>query len=338
MQAIDVQLARRAEFLTKRLNELGFRKNGNPMVVDQAFELVAAEEGFRNQHALRDKLKNYPALYIPYELDDEFAKAVMVQHTVDEDDLVYAHEAWEHIVQEAAKRLGVPPVTHESEHAAEKAWINVVNRMGWNDQSEILHLEAFIRERGLMGELAKYAETVAKEESSFTDDAPDGPSDAVTDTLEAIGYSVVVSDFSRPYWEFADDASTDFETEGQTWADAWVNAQTRTRELTGIDATRWSAMDEATQLSLVWTHLGGKSKSDQLRAVADSAFESYNFGDDYTVAGADGWESCASSTGKARFVRTVYLESKENPDADSVRHRLELDIANGKVVAANLTR
>lgn len=289
MTAIEVQLDRRAELLMTRLNKMGFRKNGKEMVVDQAFELVAAEEGFRNQHALRDKLKNYPALYIPYDLDEEFAKAVMVQHTVDEDDMTYAFEAWEHIVAEAAKRLGVEPVTHESERAAQLAWNNVVNRMGWDDRSEILRLESFIQSKGLMGELAKYAETVAKEEESFGPDTDYGPSEAVIGTLEELGYEVTISDLKRPYWALDEEASTDFETKEDAWRDAWANAQTRARDHCGIDVARWAAMDEATRLSLVITHLG-KAHVDRLRTLADAAFEQHDFGDSLSVEGMSGWE------------------------------------------------
>lgn len=47
------ELKARAQRIANRLNALGFTKDGQPMVVDQAYELVAAEEGYRNQHALR---------------------------------------------------------------------------------------------------------------------------------------------------------------------------------------------------------------------------------------------------------------------------------------------
>jgi hypothetical protein len=334
MNAIEVQLDRRAELLMKRLNEMGFTKNGKRMVVDQAFELVAAEEGFRNQHALRDKLKNYPALYIPYDLDEEFAKAVMVQHTVDEADMTYAFEAWEHLVAEAAKRLGVEPVTHESERAAQLAWNNVVNRMGWNDQSEILHLESFIQSKGLMGELAKYAETVAKEEDSFGTETDKGPSEAVIGTLEELGYEVVISDLKRPYWSCGDEASTDFETEEQAWGDAWANAEARTRDLASIEPARWTSMDENTRISLVLTHLL-QSSVDHLRQLADDAFEQYDFGDSMPVEGMSGWEW---TDGDTRATRTVFLADKLSPDADSTRYRFTVAFIDGKVNATSLTK
>lgn len=51
------QLKSRATRLMNRLAALGFTKDGKPLVIDQAFELVAAEEGCRNQHELRARLE-----------------------------------------------------------------------------------------------------------------------------------------------------------------------------------------------------------------------------------------------------------------------------------------
>lgn len=47
----------RANKLLKRALNLGIGKNGKPLNLDQAVELVAAEEGFRNRHAMDAKLK-----------------------------------------------------------------------------------------------------------------------------------------------------------------------------------------------------------------------------------------------------------------------------------------
>lgn len=55
----NAQLTRietRAQRITTKALALGFTKNGSPMVIDQAREIVAAEEGFRNWHALRASL------------------------------------------------------------------------------------------------------------------------------------------------------------------------------------------------------------------------------------------------------------------------------------------
>lgn len=184
----ELELKKRAQRLADRLNAMGFTKNGKPLVIDQAFELVAAEEGFRNQHVLRAqmptgidaavtvfaegvKAAGYGAkavadpLVIPRLPDDAFINAILVDEGPhSESDIALAFDAWQLIVAEAAKRAGTEPVTAETEAAAERAWVNVVNAAQWSDLEEVLHLEGFIRNAGLMGELAKYAQKVAAEE------------------------------------------------------------------------------------------------------------------------------------------------------------------------------
>lgn len=49
----EIELKSRAQRIADRLNAWGFTKDGKPMVIDQAYELVAAGEGLRNQHVLR---------------------------------------------------------------------------------------------------------------------------------------------------------------------------------------------------------------------------------------------------------------------------------------------
>lgn len=96
------EMKARAERIAARLNAMGFTKDGKPMVVDQAYELVAAEEGFRNQHALRASFTK-AALCIPRELTEDFAKAILVQHTLDDSDWDIATDAWGFIIAEAEK-------------------------------------------------------------------------------------------------------------------------------------------------------------------------------------------------------------------------------------------
>ena len=56
-------------------------------------------------------------------------------------------------------------MTAQSKGLGEADWVATVNAQGWDDQSEIVHLEGFIRDMGLMPALAAYAATVAKEEN-----------------------------------------------------------------------------------------------------------------------------------------------------------------------------
>lgn len=47
----------------------------------------------------------------------------------------------------------------------EQDWVDTVNRQFWNDASQVIHLEGFIREMGLMPALAAYAKRAAAEEN-----------------------------------------------------------------------------------------------------------------------------------------------------------------------------
>lgn len=324
------ELKSRATRLAARLNAMGFTKDGKPLVVDQAYELVAAEEGHRNQHVLRAKLSATPALVIPPLLDEEFAKAVAVVHTLDDSEWAFASEAWELIVAEAAKRAGVPAVTDETERASERNWIDTVNRMGWNDRSEVLHLESFIRNKGLMGELAQYAATVAAEE----DETSDVPAAAIIAALKTVGYLVTLSDFDRPFWAFGDEFSCDFDIESEAWTDAWGDAQKRTAAKAGVDRYVWAAKSDSERLALVVKTLG-KSAEMLMREAANLAYENYDFGEHLTVADDSGWEWTG---GSSLVVRSVFLEDDRAPRADTVRYRFTVEIVDGKVISTSLNK
>lgn len=159
----ETQLKKRAEKLTKRLASLGFTKDGNAPVVDQAYELIAAMEGFRNQHILRSCLTKLP-LAIPRELDEGFAKAVMCQESLSDGDWALAADTWELLCAEAARRQGVSVTTTDDTAEGWKKWEGAIREMGWDDYAQTIHLEAFIQEKGLMAEFGAYAESVAADE------------------------------------------------------------------------------------------------------------------------------------------------------------------------------
>lgn len=328
------KLKSRASRLMARLNAMGFTKDGKPLVIDQAYELVAAEEGHRNQHVFRAHLAANPELVIPHKLDAAFAKAVCVVHTLTDDDWDFASQAWGFIVAEAKKRGGTTPATAESERAAEQAWGGIVNRMGWDDRSEVLHLEGFIRERGLMGEMAQYAEAVAAEEQSFVDESDSQVSEAAIAVLKAVGYRIAISDYKRPYWDFDGYGSLDFDTEAEAWADAWEHAQNTVIELSAADSAVWPTIAEHLRISAVAHHLSRKS-ADRLRTVADQAFESYDFGEFLTVAGTSGWEW---TDGDSVATRIAFLADSRKPEAASVRYRFTVEMKDGTVVETHLNR
>lgn len=256
----EIELKKRAQRIADRLNALGFVKDGKAMVIDQAYELVAAGEGLRNQHVLRNMAKratgadlavgtfaqgvyaagyrpagHIPPLVIPRLPDDKFIEAILVEHGPHDDtDVDFAFEAWELLVAEASRRAGIESISAESEGKAYENWTQTVSEQGWDSDSQIIHLEGFIRNCGLMGEFATYVRSRAQEEVAFdTEDdlasqahapfAGLNPDEARTRAL-LLGYEVKTSDLKRPFWECGDFTSEDFETEQEAWANAYANA------------------------------------------------------------------------------------------------------------------
>lgn len=265
------QLKSRASRLLNRLTALDFTCKGKTPVLDQAYELVAAEDGFRNQHALRAKFEG-------------------------------------------------PAVAAKAEAEGLKQWHAACNQAGWNRDSEIIHLEGFIAQQGLMAAFGAYAAAAAKEEWDLCCDDSSG---RVAEVLREVGYDVKRSDFKQPYWEFDDAASTDFTTEAEAWADAWEDAQHRVTGKLGVAPTIWAAMTEEARLAVVRKNL--ESAIDRKYRLADDAYENYDFG--AKVAAANGWETSSNS---GTMVRTVFLED-ENPEAPSIRVRFTVELVDGKV-------
>lgn len=54
----------------------------------------------------------------------------------------------------------------EENAAAEQDWERICNERGWNEASQITHLEGFIRENGLFTHLAAYAAEAQREENA----------------------------------------------------------------------------------------------------------------------------------------------------------------------------
>lgn len=279
----EKQLQSRASRILARLNAMGFTKNGKPMVIDQAFELVAAEEGHRNQHALRSKLAD-------------------------------------------------PKEAAAAETEGRNQWLATCLRMGWNGESQLTLLQAFLAEKGLLSELGAYAQAAAKDELSC---GSDEPSEAAVAALQKLGYRLANSDFGQPYWEFDDEGSTDFACEEAAWADAWENAQARTVATSDIASAAWNVMPEEARVAAVLSTLGQYVREKRMLAAADEAFEDYDFGENQMVVASGGWEWGYIFD---QATRSVFLQDRRTPDADSKHYRFMVDFADGKVSEVTLYR
>lgn len=58
------------------------------------------------------------------------------------------------------------PSTTETSANAESRWADLCNAQGWNESSQIVHLEGFLRDEGLFKRFVDYAETAAAEENA----------------------------------------------------------------------------------------------------------------------------------------------------------------------------
>ena len=56
--------------------------------------------------------------------------------------------------------------TAETNIEGEALWNKLCNEQGWGDYSQILHLEGYIRDKGLFAEFANRMQQVADEENS----------------------------------------------------------------------------------------------------------------------------------------------------------------------------
>ena len=63
------------------------------------------------------------------------------------------------------------PASLETSAAAEAQWAGLCKEQGWNEASQIIHLEGFLRDHGLFPKFVAYAEAAAAEENSGSDDA-----------------------------------------------------------------------------------------------------------------------------------------------------------------------
>lgn len=204
---MQANLKQTAVTLANKLNALGFTKDGRPMVIDQAYELVAAVAGFRNQHILRKalpeveaqvdavryrKLRGWASSNVPegWKQVERFGSLCAWQSWEDADGYLDSLP-WCNVglmgnsspeaagVKSGAAELlqridhdqqAIAVSTHESNTKGEASWESTVNAQGWNEESRLIHLEGFLREKGLFGEFAVYAARAAEEENGEAED------------------------------------------------------------------------------------------------------------------------------------------------------------------------
>ncbi len=136
----------------------------------------------------------------------------------------------------------------QSNLEAERNWTTICNQQNWNPDSQITHLEGFLRDRGLFEQFVAYAQEAANEENGNTEEL------AKADVLSDVGYSIV-EDVDQPglwLWTAPSDGSeTSYASEDEAIISAWNDAAAQTIQLYNMSKIEWDALDFEKQKALI---------------------------------------------------------------------------------------
>lgn len=298
------ELKNRATNLMNRLNAMGFLKDGKPMVIDQAFELVASEEGYRNQHVLRTKLEpaDKPS-EVAAQLD--WNSIVTRQGWNEESQLIHA------LGFIGDQGLMADFVAYAEKAADEENGFD--EKLDSDDVVEALTAMGYSLATSEFGK--PYWELEDEASVDFDDDSAawaDAWEDAQHRVTEKLGMSRTVWDAMTLEARLAVVRAQASESSED---DEHCSECGKALDLDGWDGRCGDCADRAENQSVERT----------ARKVADDAYEGYDFG--AAVVGDSGWET---STGWTTWARTVFLEDTD-PAAPSVRARFTVEIVDGKV-------
>lgn len=213
-----------SEALLSRLNAMGVvSKVGKPLVVDQAYELLAALAGYRNQHILRDALKRMQctpprdaaagnadcaARSTPQAVDPFVFRQGLLQRFGYRFECDLGLDTW------VVTLAGVEQdrTARSKREAVDMAWDDVViaTRQAQHISGDAWDALSASAQRDIV---SGYLQTA-------------GWSPDIIPQLKAAGYSLSYSEvYKRPFWECEYQASEDFDTEEQAWMDAWRHAK-----------------------------------------------------------------------------------------------------------------
>ncbi|KWU26341.1 hypothetical protein [Burkholderia cenocepacia] len=198
---------------------------------------------------------------------------------------------------------------------------------------------------------------------------PSALSDEDRARLVQFGYAVKQSDLHRPYWEWGDHASEDFDTDEQAWLAAWKHADEHgylnvlperagwvafvaRLESQWVTEHPWYTRDQwRTDVgnhdtsSGYWEYVasgieshGGEAAHNRagepLEYLADQLYEEFDFqavfGDTVSAASRNGWEY-THGEGSAQCV--VFLEDSTKPDEPTRKVRFIVSLLNGQAEA-----
>lgn len=366
----ETQINPLAQTLLSRLTTLGFSCKGKPPVIDQAFELVAAIGGYRNQHVMRAALrsaKDNPAPTHNFVRDYDNPNYLCCQNcgVVATDDNLSAAQHFAckpnsapplvngvmREVRTLLKRLGYRVVLSdfgqpywelgdygsEDFGSADDAW-----RDAWVHASNVTKGYQGIPDSEWTALDIKSQLTLVTQVWSETDQNSGTKAETGNNPmLEEITRLQTQHSDEHPVWsrEHWGQEAEDGDTQLGYWE--WVVHQLEAAEF-DEDHEKALALGfrTATQMRehAIWLKLNGTSEYqawvDKLnRAAVDSAFAAYDFGSNFTVADHDGWEY----DGEDMYAKTVFLENLKTPQEPTIRMRFYAQVKNGVVLNTSVS-
>ena len=149
---------------------------------------------------------------------------------------------------------------NSNEKTGEMRWNDTCNEQDWDAATKIIHLEGFLRERGLFDDLALYAEAAAAEED-------DG---ALVAELERLGYEFRPNPDWVGSWTWkAPHKINDISCSSRqrAAAHAWVDAVALTKSVHQLSEKRWDSLTYLEQLVLMEDALKVDSKHELQTSV-----------------------------------------------------------------------
>jgi hypothetical protein len=135
--------------------------------------------------------------------------------------------------------------------SAESLWAKTCGERSWSEEEQIIHLEGFIRQKGLFDELAQYASTVAREERE----------DKRAAVLEGVGYEFRADVDQHGMWIWTaptDACEVSFASKSAAVESAWEDAVSQTKSIRQLTDLDWSHLPMQEQLALVEESLAGE--------------------------------------------------------------------------------
>lgn len=187
-------------------------------------------------------------------------------------------------------------VLEQPEHQAEKDWQALCGKQGWTGESQIIHLEGFLRDAGLLAQFVAYARAVADEENAevaeFTAVGSGTYSRSAEELrfrlrlLEALGYVVALPDHPMAGWSWHYRhvaGGNDYLTQADAVMSAEIDAVDRVYDIkrSDLNGWYWELADEASDDFVTKEEARGAALKDlhalsrQFSALISKGYEIY---------------------------------------------------------------